>query len=255
MRKIAFWSIVCLAILPCLTVHAGGLRFVTQDFSPYVSNVDGVISGPATEIVQEVCATADLDCRIEMYPWGRALELVKTGKANALFVLAKNKERDEWLTFSPPVFMAEYGFFANKLSMFRYLFPENISGLTVAVYGPSNTETRLRAIAGKAEGCVIDVRPDDESGFRKLDRMRINAVFSNKHVGFALIDELKLGNVRYVGTDSFVKYHIGFSREYAETEAVSKFNETYETLYANGVIEAILRAYHMEAALLATDQP
>ncbi len=93
---------------------------------------------------------------------------------------------------------------------------------------------------------TIDVRPNDEAGFKKLSVGRIDAVFSNRDVGNALIAKLKLQNIRYAGMQRRLKYYIGFSQQYTDKKLVDQFNETLLDLYRRGVAQTILKTYKME---------
>lgn len=208
---------ICFVLLALCPIALGqDLSFKTQDFPPYTFLVDGTLSGPAVEIVQATCQEANIEYDIELLPWTRAQDSVIHGISNSLFVIGKNKERESWLNFSYPLVEAEYGFFVQKHDMLEYMEPDDISGYHIGVYGPSNTATRLMTIVSKTENCTIDMRPDDEDGFRKLNFGRVNAVFSNKHAGNALIHKMNLQNIRYAGTDCTVLYYIGFSKEYVK---------------------------------------
>ncbi len=97
---------------------------------------------------------------------------------------------------------------------------------------------------------VVALRPNDESGFRKLSIGRVDGVFSNKDVGYSLIEKNKLTNIRYAGTSKKLKYYIGFSMENTDKKVVDKFNNAYRKLYKNGVIKKILKKYSMKPARL-----
>ncbi|QJB56107.1 transporter substrate-binding domain-containing protein [Pseudodesulfovibrio sp. zrk46] len=241
---------VCLSIvvvLPCLSsAQTHDLMFATQDFPPYSYLIDEDISGPAVEVVQAICKEAELDCGFEMLPWARAQKHVATGLANAMFLLAKNPERALSLNFSYPLFKGDYGFFVHKTDELEYQSPADISGYRVAVYGPSNTAIRLQTIVEHASKVSIDMRPDDESGFRKLNSRRVSAVFSNKYVGLAMIHKMKMHSIRYAGTDSSVLYYVGFSKKYTGITLVDKFNAAYLRLHETQQISEILKKYDME---------
>jgi len=71
-------------------------------------------------------------------------------------------------------------------------------------------------------------------------------VFSNREVGFHLIDRLGLTTVRYAGRQRRLKYYIGFSQSYTDKDVVDRFNQTLLALYQRGVAQAILKKYQME---------
>lgn len=232
------------------------LAFNTQDFAPFNYEVDGVVSGPAAEIIRRVCREMDATCTFKLLPWKRAQEEVKSGKTNGMFVIGWNEKRAKWVHFSPPIMNTEYGWFVKKSNNLKYSKLSDIENYTVGVYGPSNTANSLNKIKDKMakEGLQpikIDMRPDDEAGFRKLAAGRLDAVFSNRDVGYALIAKLGLqGKIRYAGASKSLKYYIGFAQAHNDKAVLEKFDATYLDLYKRGVIKEILDKYNMQLATL-----
>jgi polar amino acid transport system substrate-binding protein len=123
----------------------------------------------------------------------------------------------------------------------NYTRVSDLKGYKIGVYGPSNTSKKLESLQEKSGGAfTIDLRPDDESGFKKLSLGRVTAVFSNKDAGFALIKKIKLDNLRYAGKQSNLNYFIGFSKKYNDKAVVDRFNATVKELQRDGVIKEIL---------------
>ncbi|WP_319469394.1 transporter substrate-binding domain-containing protein [uncultured Pseudodesulfovibrio sp.] len=244
MKSSLILFILFLACSPA--VQAQELTLKTQDFPPYAYLIDDKLSGPAVEIIHATCEQADLECHMELLPWARAQDAVKHGKDNGLFVLAKTPERTAWLAFSYPLFEANYGFFVRSQNLLEYTAPSDISGYHIGVYGPSNTSKRLESIVSQAKGCTVEMRPDDEAGFKKLNHGRIDAVYSNKYVGDALISKMHLRMTRYAGTEGKVLYYLAFSKRNTEEETIKRFNEAYLKLHEDGSIAKILDTYNMK---------
>jgi polar amino acid transport system substrate-binding protein len=242
-------------LLVCLipaSSPAEGLKFNTQDFAPFNYEIGGVVSGPAADIIRRVCEKMDITCTFKLLPWRRAQQEVKSGEANGMFIIGWNEKRAKWVHFTPPIMNTEYGFFVNNDNSLKYKQLSDIEGYTVGVFGPSNTATSLNKIKGEMakEGqkpIKIDMRPDDEAGFKKLALARLDAVFSNRDVGHALIAKLGLqGEIRYAGASRSLKYYIGFAQDHNDKAVLEKFDATYLELYKRGVIKKILDRYQME---------
>ena len=252
LRALAF-AVVC---TNPIASAAAELVFNTQDFAPFNYQIDGVVSGPAAEIIRQVCQEMEITCTFQLLPWKRAQEEVRAGKANAMFVIGWNEKRAKWLHFSPPIMNTEYGFFVKDDNPLKYSQLSDIQGYTVGVYGPSNTANSLNKIKNEMEKTnlnpiKIDMRPDDEAGFKKLSLGRLNAVFSNRDVGYALIGKLGLkGKIRYAGASRSLKYYIGFAQEHNDKAMLEKFDKAYLALYEQGKIKEILDRYNMEVATL-----
>lgn len=175
---------------------------------------------------------------------------MKDGKAQALFLIGWNADREAALWPSPAVLDTEYGFFVRADNPLQFKELVQLSGYSVAVYGPSDTATTLEKVREKEPGFAVEVSPDDESVFRKLDSGRVMAAFSNRDVGLAIVKKLGLKNVRYAGMQSKLKYFIGFSKTTVPKATVDKFNETYRKLWVSGEIPRILKGYGLEPSAL-----
>lgn len=228
----------------------------TQDFAPFTYAIDGVVSGPASDVIRRVCKEMDATCKINLLPWNRAQDEVRTGKAHGMFVIGWNEKRAKWVHFSPPMINTEYGFFVRADNPLSYKQISDVEGYSVGVYGPSNTANSLDKLKKQMEAqnlrpIGIDMRPDDEAGFKKLALGRIDAVFSNRDVGFALIGKLNLkGAVRYAGPSKRLKYYVGFSLEHNDKSVLERFDEAYVALYRKGVIKEILDRHQIEVSSL-----
>jgi polar amino acid transport system substrate-binding protein len=76
------------------------VSFVTTEFPPYVIDEGGVLSGLEVEVVRELSAMVGVQPAISVMPWNRALNLVKAGKADAIFMPVKTSDRAEYLYFT-----------------------------------------------------------------------------------------------------------------------------------------------------------
>lgn len=237
---------VMVVLILMSTAQAVELKFNTQDFAPFNYAIDGEVSGPAADLIRKVCDSMKIACAFKLLAWKRAQEEVKLGLAHGMFVIGWNEARAKWLYFSPPLLVTEYGFFVRDDNPLQFKDVSDVKGYRVGVYGPSNTSKSLEKIKDQAGELTIDMRPNDEAGFKKLAVGRVDAVFSNRDVGYALLAKLKLTNIRYAGMQRRLKYYVGFSQQYTDKTLVDQFNETLLDLYRRGVAQAILKTYNME---------
>ena len=249
MRLVVAWTLgVVLAVLS--PAAAAELILNTQDFAPFNYEVNGVVSGPAADVIRRVCADMKVTCTMRLLPWRRAQQEVQEGKAHGMFVIGWNAERARWLHFSPPLLNTEYGFFVREDNPLKFQQNTDVKGYTVGVFGPSNTATALEQIKAEIKDLTIDMTPDDEAAFKKLSLGRVQAVFSNRDVGLDLLRKLAIANVRYAGRQQSLKYYIGFSQKFTDKQLVDEFNATFRTLHRQGVIREILSRYRMDPAAL-----
>ncbi len=69
---------------------------------------------------------------ISDYPWNQMTDLVKEGKANGITCIAKEKERELWLSFTTPYFVSPYVIVTKKQTP-DISGIENLSGKTLAI--------------------------------------------------------------------------------------------------------------------------
>lgn len=245
MRRLSLMLAVLL-ITSAVSAQPKPLRFVTQDFPPFSYIEDGQVAGPAAEIVRLTCIHMQIECSFTLLPWRRALKELRQGRFDGAFLIGWNKPRSEWLSFSEPVLTTEYGLFVRKDSALQYTQPEDLAGLTIAVYGPSNTSHSLQRLAKQTPDITIVERPDDENGFRQLPLGRVDAVYSNRDVGWAIIKRWQLDNIRYAGRHRSLNYFVGFPMKHVSEAQVESFNQTYRHLLREGKVKALLAPYGMK---------
>ncbi len=230
------------------TVFSKELIFNTQDFAPFSFNFNGAVSGPVANIIRIICKEMKVSCTFRLLPWKRAQNEVKNGLSHGMFVIGWNKHRNSWLHFTPPIIDTEYGFFVRDDNPLNFKELSDVKGYVVGVYGPSNTSDSLKNIKKKIHDLTIDQRTNDESGFKKLSKGRVDAVYSNKDVGNEIIKRLHLKNIRYAGKQRKVIYYIGFSKQYTDKSIVDEFNAIFIDLHQRGIIQNILNKYSMQPA-------
>ncbi len=250
-RKVRRSRFVGVAIVMVATLMTSGsalaeeLIFNTQDFAPFSFEAEESVGGPASAIIRAVCEAEKLDCAFKLLPWKRAQAEVRDGQANGMFVIGRNAEREEWLHFSPAIITTEYGFFVQEGNPIDFKTIEDVRGYTVGVYGPSNTSRSLESIRDQLGDLTIEMKGDDESGFRKLSLGRVDAVFSNRDVGNDMVARLGLENIRYAGAQRSLNYYIGFSKAFNDADVVARFNARLAVLIEEGVVGEILSEHNM----------
>lgn len=251
MMKAKLLLIPIMLIQICFLPNAQELIFNTQEFAPFSYSEKGVVLGPGADLIIAICQEAGIKPVLRSLPWARAQQEVKDGTAHALFLIGKNKEREETLYFSNALLITEYGFFVNTNNKKEFKTIADFKGILVGVYGPSNTATTLEKIKeNEVREIKIEMTLADESGFKKLSLNRVDAVFSNKDVGNAIIKKLNLKNIKYVYAYNKIDYYIGFSRQKVDKKTLDKFNKAHAVLYKNNTIQKILDKYQMMAAPL-----
>lgn len=255
MKQIVTVILLGLFFNTVLFAQSKTLVFNTQEFAPFNYKKNGKAAGPVVEIINEVCQQIQLKCAFKVLPWRRAQKEVEVGLSDALFVVGKNKKREEWLHFSLPIIKTEYGFFVLKLNKLTYKDISDIQGYQIGVFGPSNTSNSLNKIGIKLikEGfSAIDITMsyDDVLSFKMLNKKNrgLQAVYSNKDVGNKIIKKHGLKNLKYLGKHKELNYYIAFSKKTVPVEIVEKFNKKLRQMHYSKKLERILEKYSLSGA-------
>ncbi len=246
---------VLLALLGMATLPPAlaetSMTFVMEPFPPFSHADKGVAGGPFPEVLNAVCASLQIHCKIEVMPWRRGFAMAEMGSADGIFVFVHTPEREKDFFFTDPVIQTGYGLFARKSSKLAFATAKDLAGYTVAVYGPSGTSTAAEELTRNATGMRLEIEVDNQAVMRKLDAGRYAepaAAFMNRDVGNWLITQQKFTNVKLAGEAKKVDYGIGLSRKRVTPEQAERFNQALRELVKKGVIKSIAEKYGLKAA-------
>lgn len=167
-------SVMLLLVGAPSVATADAFYFVTFDYPPFEYEDELEKSqGIVVEIVSEIIAALGHSVRIEVFPWTRALNMVRTGKADAIFTAYKNTHREQFLDFSREVlFMQKVHFFRKKGRQVR--FDGNFDTLQAHTIGVVSTISYGEHFDRAKTGLNLDKSSRLEHGFHKLILERID---------------------------------------------------------------------------------
>ncbi|KMN47828.1 hypothetical protein VL04_01290 [Chromobacterium violaceum] len=214
------------------------LYFVTQLFPPFITqSADGKLDGALVAILREACRRADWNCKVQAMVWKRALLTVSQGGADGLVLAQDAPERRAVMELSKPVLASSYGLYVKADSAMRYRQPADLAGKTLAVYGPSLSQTNSERLVQGVAGVNLTVELDPETVLRKLGAGRYghNAVaFSNDDVARYWIKRDGLGNLRKLAEVKPLTYLYGFTRSRVKPGMLETFNRALDGMCRDG---------------------
>ena len=246
--------VICWIVTPIVADAEGKLTFSTHSFPPFSNVQNEKAAGPFVDIIDAVCKEIDFDCEYHNMPNRRSKQTLKDGTVNGNFPLGWNKERDQWLWFTIPLMKTEYGFFSKADSGLEYTNQKDIQGMTVGVFGPSNSSHSLKKIQQQMEGQAlkpiqIEMHPNaDGTGLKKVALGRIQLYYVNRDVGFSRIKQFNISGVRYAGKQKELYYFAGWAKEHNDKAVIDKFNRAAIKLSNGGVIAKLLEKYDIDPA-------
>lgn len=237
--------------LACLPVMAQTLHFATEDFEPFNWGSAGKATGPMVEVVQSVCQTAGLNCPIEVLPWRRALAMAEDGQLDGVFALMKTPAREKKFFFTHPVVRTSLDFFVPATSNWRYRTPDDLSGMTLVVYGRSGSSSVLADMVTQIPDARMETELSHLTAFRKLASGRYGpaaAVFGNRDGINLLLQREGLQDFKSAGQVMVIEFSIGMSRKKVDPAVFQRFNAALGRLRQSGQVRAILEKYRLEEA-------
>jgi len=213
------------------TVNA--LTLSTSDLPPFSMRLpNGEIGGPFIEVVRDVCAEMNEECKFELLPNKRLKYVVRNGETDAGFPYGWNEERAKYLYYSIPFLQTEYGLFVSGSNNRSISSPADLQNLTIGVFGPqTNMYHRLNEIKeDMVEGGVppfsIHASKDiDGALVNMLKRGRIDGYYVNKAVGYFRASRFNVENIKYVWKHMEIHYFVVFPKATTDIEFVRRFNQ------------------------------
>ncbi len=234
--------LICLSLLMVIGISAETLTLVAEDYAPYVYQKDGVATGYQVSIAQAAAKKANVDLKIEFYPWARCLNMVKTGKADGLLGCSKTAEREGFMYY-PEVSMTNEKVvaFGNSFLEKKIKTINDLKSLTVGV------------VRGYSYGELFDndksIKRDESNNLKtmmiKLKNGRFNVALSDELSAIAMMRELGISNIHE--TDlvfSIDPQYIGFSKTSVNGKiGLEKMGNALKVMKKNGEIENIINNY------------
>lgn len=153
--------------------------FVDEPLPPYsCGNVgERAKGGISYMLVKEIFKRMDMEARLELVPWARALKMLEYGRADGMPLLLPNGERAAFMVFTDPILEGGDALVYNidRHPDFVWRGYESLQGLTLGlVRGYSYNTDLFRAMLEHAGGMEFSV--DSEANLRKLQAGRVDVV-------------------------------------------------------------------------------
>jgi polar amino acid transport system substrate-binding protein len=249
MKRMVIASIMFLGVLALYSQpEAANYVFVTLEFPPLeYTGVDGNPKGIAVDMVKRIMSSLGHTVQIRVYPWPKALEMVRNGDADAIFTAYKTPERETFLDYSTEVLVPQIvGFYVKKGSPItfngdlRTLRARHIGVVSTISYGPKFDQMRTQ----------LQVEHVDriEQNFQKLLSDRIDLMISNIHVADWELQKLQLREkiVRLPHEVERLSSYIAFSKQRSLTTLRDQFDQELRKLKANGEYDEVIGKYGIE---------
>lgn len=204
------------------------------------------IDGPVASLVKAINKKLQQDISFQFNPLPRMFVELDTHRADAAFNMSYNAERAKKWHYSLPIHVVNYGVFVKEDNPLEYTKREQLRGLTIGTYGPTNMSKKVEKFAKELPGTKVVIENDFEHVFKMLAANRFGdrgVVYVPDVVGFDTIKEFNLKNVRYAGADIKNLYYVVFVKDTVSKEYVAAFNKVLMEFHQDGTMKEIYDRY------------
>ena len=229
----------------CSLAGAADFRFVTLQFPPleYENDRDEA-EGGVVEIVRTIMAKLGHTVDITVLPWTRAMQMVGSGTADAIFTAYRNAERETFLEYSDEVLIAQEVYFYKKKGN-PLQFDGNIASIYNARIGIVSTISYGRVFDQYRQVIQLDKANQLTHSFGKLVKGRIDLVPSNYYVAEYTIEKMGIaGQVeRLPQLIESVPSYIAFTRQRDLHELRLQFDAELKKMKTTGEYTRLLEKH------------
>jgi polar amino acid transport system substrate-binding protein len=224
-----------------LQSRAEGIVVVTED-SSYAYLRDGMLTGPGTQVVERVLATAVLDdYRIQLYPWARAYEMALHEPNVLIYPIIRNAERDPFFKWVGEITQANTWLY--RLREQSDINPHSLDEARPYSVGVARGDIRHLYLQGKGFKRLV-VSTTKRDSFQKLLKHQIQLLPMSEREARLLSSEAQVdfALLEAVGTmdDIPASIYIAFSLDTPD-DIVARARAAFEQLKASGEVDRLMK--------------
>lgn len=227
-------------LLTTTFIYAAVPHIMTEDLKPYSYMEDGQMRGISVDVVQKIMQRLEIDTQIQLYPWSRALNLLKNDSNAILFSTAKTKERQEMFQFACPLTEVDVYFYTHKGFSHTLHSLEDAKSLNVGVIKDFAAHRRL-----EVEGFTnLDLTSNTLSLIQKLNEGRIDTFVAATFTIANLIDEgvdissVKKSDLKFYTTPLCIAFNKDF-----DPKSVQQWEKELQKIHESGEYDKIYQQY------------
>ena len=216
-------------------------------FAPYVTLDGGEIRGIDVDAIAEAGRRVGIKVSFQLLPWVRLERDIAMGTASEVecaFAYTVTDIRKTYMDFTTvPVKLTELNIFARRGSFQSFNGIDDLKGKTVGIRRGFKLPAAMQTMVEQGYIKLEEVNTDKQN-FEKLARERIQAVLSNREVGFEALD--LLGNHEIVALSPSVQItptYLVFNKAKGHADLVPLFDKGFRAIIADGTYRKIRARY------------
>ncbi len=245
MKKVLF--AVVLLLLSAQFAVAGSYNLVTLENPPFEYTDNGKVTGVCVDVVTEAFKRMGHTVNIEMQPWGRGINLVKTGAKDGIFNALITPERKQFMVFgSTPVVNESATLFVPASSGLTYSGDLNsLKGKTIGVVKGFSYGEKFDGMVKSGALTGIDPSRDLNSNVKKLIGKRFDYYLGDGLVTMFTLNKMgKASAAKRLSPDvASTPTFVGFSKAKGLEALAADFDKTLKGMYDDGSYQKIFDKY------------
>jgi len=234
-------------LLLSIPATAQDMMILTEEYPPLSHSKEGRLTGSSVEVVREILRRLNQPDKIEVLPWARAYNLLKTRPNVVLFSTTRIKEREDLFHWVGPLCIARNGFYRKKGSAIRIDSLEDAKRVaSIATYKEDAREHLLKSW-GFAN---LDSSKSAKSNLKKLMSGRVDLWFYD-NLGMPSVakqagvdpEDLELA----LAVDE-VSLHIAISKQTSKATVI-KWQKTLQSMKEDGTFYSISKKWLPENSI------
>ncbi|MCP4132733.1 MAG: transporter substrate-binding domain-containing protein [bacterium] len=224
------------------------LILLTLQYPPYeYKTEDGNIEGIAVSIIREAFSRMKQPIQIKLYPWPRAIKMIETGKADAIFTAYKNPERETFADYSKEVLMPQIvSLFVAKNSTITYT--GDLKKLKAYRFGVVRKVSYGKVFDELVKNKTlpnIDTVKMGEQNMNKLVNGRFDILVSNKYGALDILKKMdKPDAVKELSPPlQSVPSYLAFSKKRNRGDIRDRFDIILKKMKQDGTYDKIKKNY------------
>lgn len=220
--------------LPISDVNAAikKLYVICDEWPPYQILEGKRLSGFSTKVVETVFERMKTAIRpVKIFPWKRAITMIETGMADALFSANYTEERTRFAFYpEESIVSSPWVMWVREDEGFKFNSLNDLLGKKVGMVRGYSYTSELWNFVEKHN--IYEEVPNDEINFRKLNAGRVDFIPAELGNGLHIVKKLKLNNIipltkNPVKTDGL---YIIFNKNSVSRAFVDQFSDELQNL-------------------------
>lgn len=217
------------------------IEIVTTDFPPYVYIENNEIKGFNVDLLKEIFKQMDMEIKIKIMPWARALSRIEKGETDAMFPLFKTKEREIFTDYSDAFTTEDTALFVLKDSPIKW--NGNLNDLTQYRFGRVrgySSGTKIDELI-KENKIILDEVDKTNKNIKKLLGGRFDIMIEAQYVALHELNKMgKSDKVRMLAIVQQNLSHLGFSKKRNHISTIHNFNKILIKMKEDGTYQKII---------------